>query len=60
VLAQFLLVHQFPPHHPLLTRFAARAEILSRTLESVGERTRAAAFALSVPTIDADLRKLAA
>ena len=60
VLAQFLLVHQLPPHHPLLTRFAVRAEILSRTLESVGERTRMAAFALSIPTLHADLRKLAA
>jgi ATP/maltotriose-dependent transcriptional regulator MalT len=60
VLAQFQLVHQFPPHHPLLTRFAARAELLSRTLESVGERMRMAAFALSVATIHADLRKVAA
>lgn len=60
VLAQFQLVHQFPPHHPLLARFASRAEILSRTLESVGERMRMAAFALSVATIHTDLRKVAA
>ena len=60
VLAQFQLVHQFPPHHPLLMRFAARAEILSRTLESVGERTRMAAFALNVSMVHTDLRKVAA
>jgi DNA-binding SARP family transcriptional activator len=60
VIAQFLLVHQFPPHHPLIARFAARAEALSRTLEDVAARTRMAAFALSVPTLDADLTKLAA
>jgi DNA-binding SARP family transcriptional activator len=60
VIAQFLLVHQLPPHHPLLERFAARAELLSRTRECVAERTRMAAFAMSVPTIHADVRKLAA
>jgi DNA-binding SARP family transcriptional activator len=60
VIAQFLLVFQFPPHHPLLERFAARAEVLARTLEGVAERTRMAAFALSVATIHADLRRLAA
>jgi ATP/maltotriose-dependent transcriptional regulator MalT len=60
VIAQFLLVFQFPPHHPLVERFAARAEVLARTLEGAAERTRMAAFALSVPTIHADLRRLAA
>ena len=60
VIAQFLLVHQFPPHHPLVERFAARAEVLARTLESAAEQTRMAAFALSVQTIHADLRRLAA
>jgi DNA-binding SARP family transcriptional activator len=59
VIAQFLLVHQFPPRHPLVERFAARAETLARTLEGAAERTRMAAFALSVPTIHADLRRLA-
>jgi ATP/maltotriose-dependent transcriptional regulator MalT len=60
VIAQFLLVHQFPPHHLLIERFAARAEVLARTLEGVAERTRMAAFALSTAGTHADLRKLAA
>jgi DNA-binding SARP family transcriptional activator len=59
VIAQFLLVHQFPPHHPLIERFAGRAEVLSRVLESPAERTRMAAFALGVPTLHADVRRLA-
>ncbi|HSD42769.1 MAG TPA: BTAD domain-containing putative transcriptional regulator [Burkholderiales bacterium] len=60
LIAQFLLVHQFPPHHPLVERFAARAEHLARTLEGVAERTRMAAFAMNVSTMHADLRRLAA
>jgi DNA-binding SARP family transcriptional activator len=33
VIAQFLLVHQFSPHHLLIERFAARAEVLAGDVE---------------------------
>lgn len=60
VIAQLLLVHQFPPHHAVVERFAARAERLARSLEGVAARTRMAAFALGVPALHGDLRRLAA
>jgi LuxR family maltose regulon positive regulatory protein len=58
VIACFGLVHQFPPHHPLLERWVARAEVLARTLDDIGARMRMAAFALGVHLAQGDLRRM--
>lgn len=58
-IAQFARVPQLPPGHPLVVRFAARAEALSRSLEDPGLRMRMAGFALYAAALCSDLRKLA-
>ncbi len=60
VLWQFHQVRQFPPHHPLVGRWAARAEALVRTLDQTPLRLRMAAFALSVHFAHGDLRRMGA
>jgi LuxR family transcriptional regulator, maltose regulon positive regulatory protein len=60
VIWQFHQVRQFPPHHPLVTRWAARAEALVRTLDQTPLRLRMAAFALCVHLAHGDLRRMGA
>ena len=60
VIWQFHQVRQFPPHHPLVARWAARAEALARTLDQTPLRLRMAAFALSVHLAHGDVRRMGA
>jgi len=60
VLWQFHQVRQFPPHHPLVARWASRAEELARTLDRPALRLRMAAFALGVHFAHGDVRRLGA
>ena len=60
VIWQFHQVRQFPPHHPLVAGWAARAEELARTLDHLALRLRMAAFALSVHFAHGDVRRMGA
>jgi DNA-binding SARP family transcriptional activator len=60
VIWQFHQVRQFPPHHPLVARWAARAEALVRTLDQTPLRLRMAAFALSAHLAHGDVRRMGA
>ncbi len=60
VIWQFHQVRQFPAHHPLVMRWAARAIELARTLDHSALKMRMAAFALSVDFVHGDLRRMAA
>ena len=60
VIWQFHQVRQFPPHHPLVARWADRAEELVRTLDQTTLRLRMAAFALSVHFAHGDVRRMGA
>ena len=58
VIWQFHQVRQFPPHHPLVEHWAARAELFARTLDDAGLRMRMAAFALSVRLSHGEIRRM--
>jgi ATP/maltotriose-dependent transcriptional regulator MalT/DNA-binding SARP family transcriptional activator len=60
VVWQFHQVRQFPPHHPLVARWADRAEALVRTLDQPALRLRMAAFALGVHFAHGDVRRMGA
>jgi ATP/maltotriose-dependent transcriptional regulator MalT/DNA-binding SARP family transcriptional activator len=60
VIWQFHQVRQFPPHHPLVARWAERAEMLVRTLDRPALRLRMAAFALAVHFAHGDVRRMGA
>ena len=60
VIWQFHQVRQFPAHHPLVAGWAARAEVLARTLDHAALRLRMAAFALSVHFAHGDVRRMGA
>jgi len=58
VLWQFHQVRQFPPHHPLVARWAERAVMLVRALDDAASRMRMAAFALSVHFAHGEVRRM--
>ncbi|MGE5794441.1 MAG: BTAD domain-containing putative transcriptional regulator, partial [Bacteroidota bacterium] len=58
VIWQFHQVRQFPPHHPLVARWAGRAEALVRTLDQPALRLRMAAFALGAHFAHGDVRRM--